>query len=211
MSNLKVKKPAGSEPAVVCVCGAVRGKYAKPWHVCSDCGKPVCLSCWRSWREPPVRCLKCENVECEKRHKLYEEELARQMLEPATCPVCEQVKTFGDMRDSPYEPFTCEQCVRVYTAYGRLKEEYDRKRHARPGLVECSLSEVDPPTKDGGYGYAYRDPGFDLKLGDTVLLPATMLQLDGGTNVGTVISTYSNYAGAVHTVLAVIRRAGESS
>ena len=95
-----------------------------------------------------------------------------------------------------------------------FEEREKKKRNAKPGLVEVVWG-VHEPKEDGGKGYAYRNPGFDLQLGDIVLLPATWLdrEIRGKYHPqeGTVVSTYSDYDGEVQTIIKLVRKVNKST
>lgn len=189
---------------ICCQCGKQRGKYAKPWKKCSKCGNDLCL------QHNMEECNKCWREEYDRK------EQARKQT-PVTCIGCENQFLPADLQDSYFSlnsrPAICKPCYRIFQNVKTHEEAAARRRNAKPGLVEV-LYGVHRPTQDGGKGYAYRDPGLNLKLGDIVTLPPTWLDRDvhgtNDTHEGTVVSTYSDYSGAVSTIVKLVRRAEEA-
>jgi hypothetical protein len=115
--------------------------------------------------------------------------------------------------ENPYVPTICKSCHKIVRNVRAFEEREKKKRNARPGLVEVVWG-VHEPKEDGGNGYAYRNTGLDLQLGDIVLVPATRLdrEIHGkyDPQEGTVVSTYSDYDGEVQTIIKLVRKANKS-
>lgn len=95
------------------------------------------------------------------------------------------------------------------------RERPEPKKHLREQEEKIKTVEImygihPVPEESMEDGYAYRDPGLDLKLGDLVELPPNWLSNTiGSTNIGTVISLTSKYDGIPSTVRRVVLRASE--
>lgn len=195
-----------SEKASVTVCSQCsqqRGKSAKPWRNCSKCNAVLCLICAPARRAITI-CRKCWGEEWQAEEKLRKET-------PVECRGCH--KTFlPEQMENPYVPTLCKSCHKIPCKARAFEAQEKRKRNARPGLVEVDFG-IHEPKEDGGEGYAYRNPGLDLQLGDVVLLPATWLDRLNGMHApkeGTVISTYSDYHREVQSIIKLVRKANKS-
>lgn len=144
--------------------------------------------------------------------KKWDEEQRIKKSTPHECQGCNKTFVPDDMA-STTEPKLCKTCNNIINNWKIVDARVTRKRNAKPGLVECVWG-VHHPTEDGGKGYAYRDPGLDLKLGDIVMLPPTWLdrEVHGKYDEAeaTVVSTYSDYADQVSTIRRLVRRANDS-
>lgn len=192
---------------VECVqCGKRRGKHAKPWRACDNCGKTVCLNCCASHRTP--QCNKCWQEDWKKE---WDEKERIRKSTPHECQGCNKTFLADDMA-STSEPRLCRTCNTIVTNWRKVDARATRKRNAKPGLVEVVWG-VHKPTEDGGHGYAYRDPGVNLQLGDIVMLPPTRLDREVHRKYdeaeGTVVSTYSDYDKEVQTIRRLVRRAND--
>lgn len=191
------------------LCQWVRTKRSKPWQTCIDCRCVMCLKCHQAWRDP--RCPSCNSKRWrqkeQERHTQAEHD--RKTVKHLCCG-CEQTYLRDDMK-TVEEPRLCKTCDHTIQNWQVVEKRVTRKRMARPGLMEVNLGEHQPK-QDGGCGYAYRDPGLNLKLGDIVMIPPTWLDRDVhhdySNKVGTVVSTFSDYSKEVQTIVSLVRRAG---
>jgi hypothetical protein len=189
-----------------CQCKRERGKSAKPWRTCIKCSGVVCLMCCPSHNANP-KCNKCWQEDWQREWD-EKEKIRKSTL--VTCNGCEENYLPDDMKKH-VTPAICLACDKIVSHYLGVEAAYKRKKNAKPGLVEVQFG-IATPTEDGGKGYAYRDPGLNLKLGDIVTLPPTWLdtEINGKyeTHEGTVVSTYSDYSGdRISTIRGLVRRA----
>jgi len=183
---------------VVCSkCGKQRNKRHKPWRICGRCGEPFCLRCINGRME---LCNTCWNLD-------YDEKEAKRKQTPVECQGCHKQKLPDEM-ENPYVPTVCKECAEITRNLKAAKAREDKKRNARPGLVEVAYGVHQPPAEDGGSGYSYyyHEP---LNLGDIVLVPSTWLDQvheQGGPKEATVVSTYSDYDGHAQSIIRVVKR-----
>lgn len=208
--DMLTKDRSPPEPgAVCCDCGRVRGKKARPWHRCDDCAAVLCLRCRPGWAEGRRVCNRCSRADWDARMEAEKVRLAA----PTPCPLCDQVVPLGDLKEleTAASP-VCPRCRELLSKYKTLDADGKRRRNARTGLVEVRFGEHPVPDKDGGRGYAYRSAE-RLFLGDLVLLPANWSSVfrseAGRAQVGTVVSTYSDYAGDASSIVRVVKRASQ--
>lgn len=189
------------EVGCICsVCENKRTRSCKPWYVCS-CGKIMCGVCVKIMRRVylnvetgEAKCTECTVIEYE-RQRLLEEST------PIECSRCKDLKLPKDFHSHRIARPICQDCHDKEEA----EKENNRKVYSVAGLVEVCYGEHPKPDKDGGSGYAYRDPGLNLQLGDVVFVPATWMDKeirgDYSNKKATVVSTYSDYKGNVASIL----------
>ena len=190
--------------ATCCQCNRQRGKSAKPWRSCAKCKGVVCLMCCPAHKSV-AKCNKCwqEDWKAE-----WDEKERVRKATPIQCQGCRKERLPETMHPHANPPI-CLDCHTIVTNYREVETQVKRKLNARPGLVEVVYG-VHSPETDGGKGYAYRDPGLNLRLGDIVMVPASWLdELKGQPqpSEATVVSTYSDYSGETKTIRSLVRRA----
>jgi len=200
-----------TEVGVVCsssFCKKVRGKGAKPWRCCNQCGSPVCFNCRGSHiPEEEILCNACDKI-------AYEQKVALRKATPVECKGCkanvlpDETKTHYFLGTHGFQ--LCKSCIQVVENVRDFEAKESRKLKAQPGLVEVTYG-ICQPKEDGGTGYAYRKGNLDLQLGDIVLLPPTCLdrEINGkyDNHEGTVVSTYSDYSGIASSIVGLVRKA----
>lgn len=186
-----------------CQCGKQRGKKNKPWNRCVACDGHLCLNCSPANRTRHI-CSKCWQSE-------YEAELKLKAETPVECVGCHK-KFLPEQMENPHVPTVCKDCNRIVSEVRDAENKANKKKNARPGLVEVVYGEFQP-SQDGGRGYAYHNAGLDLELGDVVLVPASWVdkEIHGkyDPNVATVVSTYSDYNGAVQSIVGLVKKGNE--
>ncbi len=110
------------------------------------------------------------------------------------------------MHDFESAPRLCKSCAEII-------RHRNKKKNAKPGVVEVVYGVCDPTKEDGGrrFAYYYHER---LSVGDLVLVPATPLDnLDGygSPKEATVVCTYSDYDGEVRSIIRVVRKGGQQT
>lgn len=198
------------DPDFCYMCKTRRGRKAKVWPPCEMCGKTVCLRCVTT-RNHPRHCAKCSreywdarmeivNQKHEAAEQKRKEDHENYLQQPAVCVKCEVACTVKDLaRHLTMIPGNyrgmCGPCLHKEQAEAQVA----RRKMAKPGLVEVCYGRHPKPIEDGGSGYAFHHAGLKLGLGDIVDLP--------GGQVGTVVSTYSDYAKPVISIKGLVERA----
>lgn len=189
-SNIEVGTKCGQ-------CGRVRGKQAKQWKTCIDCGMTLCLYCTgrANARNAPPRCTKCDTVYWKAAWEAHEK---KRRETPVECQVCHLLKLPDEFVNDSV-PTICKACD---------TKEKEIKAATQAALEEATQRAWIPGTwrrvvVDGHYTYITDLP---VKLGSKVLLPTP----EWGYSIfgsdpweGTVTSFISDYSGPCRTIIKI--------
>lgn len=176
----------------ICVrCGRVRGKHAKPWNTCLDCGGILCLQCSPAQDDTPL-CVKCY-------HARYEERQRIRKSTPVECVACHTIKLPDEFVDN-YTPTVCKSCDTIKKnalAAERSAREELAQKYWKPGTTRRVVV-------DNRYTYETNLP---VKIGSKVLLPPSPWAHEFYGDdpwEGVVTSFISEYTGECSTIISII-------